>query len=138
MVTKPEVTVGLHRMVFEADDIIICHYGPVIGEKEIQALIELQREHVKGKPYFLLIDLSRCGIPSAPVRRVIGQSTTRVTLRGVAMYGGGLHIRAVARLLNTALALFGKNPFPQEFFGSREAALAWLYELRGQQAAANP
>jgi hypothetical protein len=135
MAARAEATVGAHRLVFEAEDIIICHFGPTLTEKEMLAIIELQVAHVRGKPYFLLIDLTRIGSIPAPVRRTIGMSAKVVKLRGIAIYGGSFHMKALAKLINTALSIFGKNPFPQEFFEGEEAAMAWLRELRKQQPA---
>lgn len=137
MAAESEARVGSHRLVFEAEDIIVCHFGPALIEREIQAIVDLQAEHVKGQPYFLVLDFTRIGTLPEPVRRAIGQSMKKVRLRGIAMYGGSFHLKAMARLINTALAIFAKNPFPQEFFGNREGALIWIHELRKQQAVAN-
>ncbi len=52
------------------------------------------------------------------------------------MYGASFHMKVMAKLVNSAIGLFRKHPFPQDFFDTRETALAWLDELRKRDATA--
>jgi hypothetical protein len=127
--------VGAHRVVFEAADMISVHFGPTLTEEEMEAIVNVQARHAAGRAYFLILDFTRIGTISAAARRAVGRSTTKLRFRGIAMYGASFHMKIMARLVNTALAIFSKRPFPQQFFDSREAALIWVEELRKQPIA---
>lgn len=124
-----EATIGAHRLVFEADSIEV-HFGPELSEEEMEAILDAQAAHTDGKPYFLILDFTRLGSISAPVRRAVGRSRNRLHFQAIAMYGASFQMRIVAGLVNTGLALFLKRPLPQEFFDSRAAALAWIEKQR--------
>jgi hypothetical protein len=133
MTATSEVMVGAHRIVFEAEDLVIVHFASTISVEEIEAIVGAQAEFAAGRPYFLILDFTRIGSLSAAVRRAVGQATRKVTYQGIAMYGASFQMKVMARLINTALMLFSKRPFPQEFFDSREAAIAWVEALRKQR-----
>jgi hypothetical protein len=135
MTRNSEVTVGPHRFVREAEDIFGFYFGANVTEKEMLALLEVLFEHTGNRRFFLMLDLSKVDSVPAPVRRAIGEAAKRLKWRAVAMYGASVQLRLLSTLINNALAILSKAPFPQKFFESREAALAWCEELRARQDA---
>jgi hypothetical protein len=51
------------------------------------------------------------------------------------MYGASFQMKVIAKLVNSAIALFRKNALPQEFFDDERSARAWLKESKEKQAA---
>jgi hypothetical protein len=125
-----KIEIGPHRVVKEADDQVAVYFGATPTEPEMRSLIDAQVQLIGDKPIFLLLDFTKVETIPAPVRRDVGEAGTRMNFKGIGMFGGGFQIRVVAKLINTAIALFKRQPFPEAFHDSREAALAWFEELR--------
>jgi hypothetical protein len=130
-----DVFIGPHRVVREAEDIFAVTFGANITEKEMLAIFDIFYEHAANGRWFLVIDFSRIAAIPAPVRRIVGEAGKRLKWRAVAMYGASIQMRVLATLVNNALAILSRSPFPQKFFDSREAALRWCDELRARQDA---
>ncbi len=129
------VVADKHRLTKEGDDVVTNAFGgsPDVPEmiKIVDAIIEL----ADGKPIFFMLDMTKLETVPAAVRKVIGDSSTRINFKAIGMFGATFHIRVVASLINSALSLFGKAPFPQQFFDSREQVMTWFDKLRAEALA---
>ena len=130
-----EYKIGPHRIVHEREDLIINHMGQDPTEAEMIAMIEADAEAAGSRPIYLIVDLSKVQTLSAPVRRAIGDSAKRIRYKCIGIYGASFQIKVVAKLINSAIALFRKEAFPQDFFDTREKALAWVDDLRARERA---
>lgn len=126
----PELKVGDHRIVQEAEDLFVITYGRSISPEEMRALVDFEAETSQGKPIFLMMDFTRLTTISAETRKVVGDATKRVTFRAIGIFGASFHMKVTAKLVNVAIALFRSQPFPTEFFETREQTLAWFDEIR--------
>jgi hypothetical protein len=81
---------------------------------------------------FHLVDIHRTISGSMKARRVLAQRTARIPFGGTAVIGGGVQIRALARVVIRAFELL--NPrfkeAPTRFFDREEQARAWIAERR--------
>ncbi len=107
----------------------------MIEERRVGPHCIVREAEMADRPYFLMLDFTHVESLPAPARRAVGELGIKVNLRAIGMYGGSFHVRVVAKLINGAIALFRKNSLPQQFFDTREAALAWFDQLRKRDPA---
>lgn len=126
--------IGAHRVTKEGDDLFAVTYGPNPSPDEIRAIIEYTNAKSEGKPIFLMLDFTRTDTFSPESRKAVGEATKHVNFKAIGMYGASFQVRVMAKLVNIAIALFRNQPFPQEFFDTRAATLAWFEEVRHRDA----
>lgn len=125
-----EKMIGPHRLVQNAEDVITMYFAPNPTAAEMTTCVETQAEIMGGRPYFLLLDFAQVESLSADTRRAVGESTKKVNYRAIGMCNASFQMKVIARLINVAIGLFTRRPFPQEFFDRHEDALAWFDDLR--------
>jgi hypothetical protein len=125
-----EVMVGSHRVAHEKDDVVAVYFGASPTEDEMNRIVGAVSDLSNRAPTFLVIDLGRVETLSAPVRKVIGDSSSRIAYKAIGMFGASFHIKVIARLVNSAIALFRKAPFPQAFFDTHDEVNTWFDEVR--------
>jgi hypothetical protein len=116
--------------------VVINHFGANPTEQDMIAILDACAELAGGKPFFQLVDLTKVDTLTPAVRRVIGDSAKHMQFRGLAMFGASFQMKVVAKLVNSALVLFRKSPFPQDFFDTQDQALAWVDQMRARAGAA--
>jgi hypothetical protein len=83
-----------------------------------------------------ILDLRRVGTVAADARKVAVE-VADVRVLGSALFGASLHIRMLAKLVTTAIALFRKakvTDTPVLFFETEREALDWLEQRRAEIA----
>jgi hypothetical protein len=127
-----ERKVGSHRVVALRDDVLLNYLAGNPTEPDMKALVDAYVELAAGRPIFLIVDLSEVDNINPGARKVISESFKRIEFRGTAMFGASFQMKVVAKLINSALGLFQKSKYPQEFFDSLDEALAWVDQLRAK------
>ncbi len=125
-----EVKVGKHRVVHEKSDVVAVYFGASPTEAEMKSIVDGVVQLSSGAPTFLVIDLGQVETLSAAVRKVIGDSSATISYKAIGMFGASFHIKVIARLVNSAIAIFRKDPFPQAFFDTHDQVTAWFDKLR--------
>jgi hypothetical protein len=137
MTVIQEHTIGAHRIIMEADDVIRVNFGATPSEAEMRAMIDVQAELAAGQPVYLMLDLTRVETMSAGARRAVGEASMKMSYKAFVMYGASFQMRVIAKLLNSALALFQKSTIPEAFVEDYDAAHAWIAAHRQKLTAAS-
>jgi hypothetical protein len=129
---KEQATVGSHRVLHEVDGVALIHFGEDPSEAEMEDVMGELLRMCGEAPTFILIDFSAVSTLSPEVRKVVGRRSQELDVQGIAMFGATFHLRVIAKLVNGAIAMFKKDPVPQEFFKTREEADRWIDGLRAE------
>jgi len=123
--------IGRQGIAFESPDLIHVVVRGEVSLEEIRELIAFIKEAIAGSPYLLLLgDLSAFQELAPGVRRVAMELSRSLPYRGVALIGGSVHGKVIAKLLLNALNLFTQRDIPVRFFATEVEAYAWLLERR--------
>jgi hypothetical protein len=126
--------VGSHRVVVDGEDVARIEFGSDPGEAEMEEIMNELLRMRGDAPTFVVIDFSSVSTLSPEVRKVVGKRSQELHVNGIAMYGATFQLRVIAKLVNGAIAMFKKQPVPQDFFRTREEADRWIASLRAQLA----
>lgn len=110
------------------------YYASSPTETDVISVMDVTFELTSGKPFFLMLDFTNVESFAPAARRAVAEGAKKLHIRGIAICGANFHMKVMTKLVNSAIGLFRKLPFPQDFFDTREAALAWLDELRKRGA----
>lgn len=128
-----EQIIGTHRVRVDGDTVLTRYIGVPEYEQVREIHRHLDRALAEHGRLFVINDMRRSGMPSAPTRRWIAEWARDHEVAGLVNFGASLPIRALQGLVMRGAALLGKRLVVTPVnVGSEAEAFAWVAARRAQ------
>jgi hypothetical protein len=126
-----EHTIGTHQLVIDGDTVLVRWIGMPFMEDMVRAHEHFDRVLATHGRLFIVNDMRRSGIPSAPTRQYVASWVAKNPVSGIANFGASTAVRILHLLLVRATGILGNKPAaPSLYFDSEAEALAWVATRR--------
>lgn len=126
-----EFFIGNHRIELREPDVGLLEWHGVVQPDQFRAMIAEIEVRCAGWPWMLImVDQSDLGTIPPESRKVVPELSSRLPLRGIAVWGGSPIVRAVSTLILKMINLVRRGDNPIVTVDGEASAQRWIDKRR--------